>query len=291
MRRGLVLGAGGVVGYAWTVCALRRLETETGWDPRKADLLMGTSAGSILATALAAGVSTSDLLESLRKSVHRGVAPDARDHLPPTPRWRPLSLPMVRAGLRREIPIHAAMVGLLPEGRGDSSALARSIDRLVPEGRWVEHPNCLVVAVDCESGKRVAFGRDEHTSSREAVRASCAVPGWYAPIAIGGRRYMDGGAVSATSLDLVAHEALDEVYVISPMTSTRYVRASSIGEFFERGLRHVMSAALEREVRPCERAGKRVLRIEPTAPELALMGANFMDPRRRASMLDAWFPA
>ena len=48
-RRGLVLGAGGVLGAAWTIGALRALELEHGIDPRTMDVVIGTSAGSVLA--------------------------------------------------------------------------------------------------------------------------------------------------------------------------------------------------------------------------------------------------
>ncbi len=287
-RRGLVLGAGGIVGYAWAVCALRRLEKATGWDPREASLLIGTSAGSVLATELAAGVSVTELYDALYARVRRGTGTSPGAHLPPKPHLRPLSWSMVRAGLRGALPLRVALTGLLPEGRADSGILSRTVEAHVPEGQWVKHPRCLVVAVDCQSGRRVAFGRDREASSREAVRASCAVPGWFAPVAIGGRRYMDGGVVSPTSLDLAATEAVDEVIVVSPLTSPNRVPASSIGEAFERTLRAMMSRVLDAEAAVCERAGKQVLRIEPTAPELALMGPNFMDARRRAAMMDAW---
>ena len=59
MRRGLVLGAGGVLGAAWTIGALAAVQEELGWDPREADVLIGTSAGSVLASALACGVAVS----------------------------------------------------------------------------------------------------------------------------------------------------------------------------------------------------------------------------------------
>ena len=48
-RRGLVLGAGGVLGAAWTIGALTAVQDELGWDPREAEVLIGTSAGSVLA--------------------------------------------------------------------------------------------------------------------------------------------------------------------------------------------------------------------------------------------------
>src|SRR5690606_19316991 len=61
-KTGLVLGAGGVLGAAWLIGALRALEEVTGFDPRGADRLLGTSAGSILAAALGAGIDTNTLL-------------------------------------------------------------------------------------------------------------------------------------------------------------------------------------------------------------------------------------
>ena len=51
-RRALVLGCGGVAGGAWSIAALHHLEQKLDWDARDADILIGTSAGAVLATLL-----------------------------------------------------------------------------------------------------------------------------------------------------------------------------------------------------------------------------------------------
>src|SRR5918998_6013428 len=56
MKIGLVLGAGGVMGGAWLTGGLEALARETGWDPASADRIVGTSAGSMMGSLLAAGV-------------------------------------------------------------------------------------------------------------------------------------------------------------------------------------------------------------------------------------------
>src|SRR3954452_24795840 len=55
MKVGLVLGAGGVTGGSWLTGALYALVEETGWDPGSADIVVGTSAGSVVGTIIAAG--------------------------------------------------------------------------------------------------------------------------------------------------------------------------------------------------------------------------------------------
>src|SRR2546423_13010600 len=55
-RVGLVLGAGGVMGGAWLTGALEALATETGWDPARAERIVGTSAGSLMGALLASGI-------------------------------------------------------------------------------------------------------------------------------------------------------------------------------------------------------------------------------------------
>ena len=54
-RIGLVLGAGGVIGHAFHAGVLAALADDTGWDPRRADVIVGTSAGSIAGALLRAG--------------------------------------------------------------------------------------------------------------------------------------------------------------------------------------------------------------------------------------------
>jgi NTE family protein len=62
LRVGLVLGAGGVAGGAFHAGVLAAVEEATGWDPRRAAVVVGTSAGSITGTSLRAGLSAADLL-------------------------------------------------------------------------------------------------------------------------------------------------------------------------------------------------------------------------------------
>src|SRR5436190_5189138 len=56
MRVGLVLGAGGVLGASWLIGALEALQSETGWDPSEADMIVGTSAGSVVGALTAEGI-------------------------------------------------------------------------------------------------------------------------------------------------------------------------------------------------------------------------------------------
>lgn len=61
---GLVLGAGGVVGQAYQAGVLAALQREANWDPRHADIIVGTSAGSVTGAVLRIGVPATDLAAS-----------------------------------------------------------------------------------------------------------------------------------------------------------------------------------------------------------------------------------
>lgn len=297
MRTGVVLGAGGVLGAAWTIGALAALEAERGWDPRDADVLVGTSAGSVLAGFLGCGVGVDVLLAHQRGIVH-AEAPDlsydpdtdSGGALPPLPRLG-IGSPrgVVSTALRpwRVTPM-GALSAVLPQGRGSLDPVGRLVDAVCPRGAWAAHPQTWVVAMDYDSGRRTTFGRDgsPHSGLRDAVMASCAIPGWYTPVRIGGRRYVDGGACSPTSLDLLAGLGLDEVVVLSPMTSLDYDRPVSVAARIERRMRRLVTRRLVGEVKKVAATGTRVTLLGPGAQDLDAIGANLMDPSRRELVLE-----
>lgn len=296
-RTGVVLGAGGVLGAAWTIGALAALQAERGIDPRDADVLVGTSAGSVLASFLGCGVGVDVLVDHQRGIAH----PDAPDiaydpdrdsggALPPLPRpgiGSPRGALSTALHPWRVTPM-GALSTVLPQGRGSLAPVGRLVDAVCPRGAWGGHPQTWVVAMDYDSGRRVAFGRDgaPHAGLRDAVMASCAIPGWYAPVRIGGRRYVDGGACSPTSLDLLAPLELDEVVVLSPMTSLDYDAPASVAARLERRVRRLSTRRLIGEVKKVAATGTRVTLLGPGAEDLAAIGANLMDPRRRERVLD-----
>lgn len=292
VRRGLVLGAGGVLGAAWTIGALVALQEEYGWDPRDAEVLIGTSAGSVLAASLGAGLAVGDLADHQRGLPVPGIEydHDASGALPPLPRPGIGSVRgLVSSALRpRSVTPMMALSTVLPRGRGSIEPVGQLVDAVVPRGQWSPHPRTWIVAMDYDSGRRVVFGRDGAPTAglRDAVMASCSIPGWYAPVRIGARRYVDGGTCSPTSLDLVARLGLDEVVVLSPMTSQRYDRPRSVGERVERGVRRVVSRRVLTERHKVEAAGTRVTLLGPGPDDLAAIGANLMDPRRRRKVFE-----
>ncbi len=294
VRRGLVLGAGGVLGAAWTIGALVAVQEGYGWDPRTADVLVGTSAGSVLATSLACGIPVDALLHHQQGVVVEGdprieYDADASPALPPLPRPG-IGSPrgVMRAALHpfRTTPL-AALSTVLPQGRGSIEPVGQLVDGVVARGSWAPHPRTWVVAMDYDSGRRVPFGRPGAPAAalRDAVMASCSIPGWYAPVTIDGRRYVDGGACSPTSLDLVARLGLDEVVVLSPMTSLDYDAPTSLAARIERRFRRLVTKRLVGEVKKVVAAGTPVTLLGPGAEDLAGIGANLMDPRRREQVL------
>ncbi|HVE64751.1 MAG TPA: patatin-like phospholipase family protein [Mycobacteriales bacterium] len=294
-RRGLVLGAGGVLGAAWSIGALAAVEEALGWDATTAEVIVGTSAGSVLAAFLGSGVRTETLLNHQRGIIAPGDPLIDYDYegeraLPRLPRMR-LGSPalLVRTALhpRRVTPMTAMSAAFL-EGRGSLAPLGDLVEAVAPRGTWATHPRTWIVAMDHATGKRIPFGRDGAPSSdlRDAVMASCAIPGWYAPVEIGGRRYVDGGICSPTSLDLVAPLELDEVVVISPLTSTEMDSPTTAAAKVERYVRKLVTRRLLREAERVRSGGARVILLGPGPEDLDAIGANLMDPSRREHVLE-----
>ncbi|MCW2726480.1 MAG: Patatin [Frankiales bacterium] len=296
VRRGLVLGAGGVLGAAWTIGALAAVREEYDWDPREAEVLIGTSAGSVLASALGCGIGVETLLNHQQGVVAPGDPRIEYDTdkgtggaLPPLPR---LGIGTARGVLNsalhpRKVTPMGALAAVLPQGRGSMAPVGQLVDGVLPDGGWAPHPQLWVVAMDYDNGRRVAFGREASPPAelRDAVMASCSIPGWYAPVRIGERRYVDGGTCSPTSLDLVAGLGLDEVVVLSPMTSLTFDRPTSVGARIERRFRRLVTRRLLGEMRKVAATGTKVTMLGPGAEDLAVIGANLMDPRRRERVL------
>jgi|SRR5579884_38018 len=292
MRRGLVLGCGGPVGFAWTVATLRELELAWDWDARTAEVIIGTSAGAELACLLGGDVPLGDVLAALSGPdqapdwLVRHVGVDA-GRLPGRPAPRIGSTGLAMRAMRLKAPALAGLVGLLPVVEGDAGWLRELAERLASADGWVEHPATWLVAADADTGERVAFGAPgaPPATLAEAVNASWGLPMWLAPVTIGGRRYIDGGVLSPASADLAAPLGLDELVVLAPMASSRPGRPVGLLARGERLVRRRMTRILDAEISTVESAGTVVRRFEPTGRDLAVMGANFMDRRRQAATI------
>lgn len=296
-RRGLVLGAGGVLGAAWTIGALQAIAEVEGVDASTADVIVGTSAGSVLAALLGSGLTVADLLDHQRGmplphelGVDWSYDSATGGALPPRPRLSVGSPALLRRTVAhpRQLPPLAVLAALTPPGTGTLAEVGRTVAAVAGKDGWSRHPGVLVVAMDYDSGRRVAFGRDGSPRARidQAVMASCAIPGWYAPVSIGGRRYVDGGTLSTTSVDLLARDQLDEVYVLAPMAAFVSDSPRHIAARLERRIRRRVTRRLLAEAQKVSRSGTSVTVLAPGPEDLAEIGANLMDPSRRLAVLE-----
>jgi NTE family protein len=298
-RVGLVLGAGGVAGGAFHAGVLAALAQGAGWDPRRASIVVGTSAGSISGTSLRAGLPAPDLLARAQgrplsaegQRVLRQVGPiPSPSPLRPARQPRPaadVAATLARAARRpwnaRPTALAAA---LLPEGTVSTDLIADGIGALLPDV-WPPDP-LWICAVRQSDGRRVVFGRGARRPRvADAVSASCAIPGFFAPVVIDGEAYLDGGVHSPTNADVLRDEELDLVIVSSPMSRRgRRPRLSP-----DQPMRIWAGALLDAEVRRLRRRGVTVAAIQPDDSVLATMGLNPMDPSRRGSIATAAYEA
>ena len=284
------------MGGAFHAGVLAALEEATGWDPRRAAIVVGTSAGSISGAGLRAGLSAADMLARAtdRPMSAEGAAllrdvdgPAGVPPLRPARAARPpaqLAATLARAAARpfRARP-WALIAGLLPEGSVSTEMISQGIAPLFGSA-WPSAP-LWICAVHQADGRRVVFGRDaERAALPEAVAASCAIPGFFETVAIGGERYIDGGVHSPTNADVLRPAAadLDLVVVSSPMS----LAGRRPGLSVDRPARRWAGALLDAEALVLRRRGLHVIAFQPTADDAALMGFNAMDPARRAAVAD-----
>jgi NTE family protein len=183
-------------------------------------------------------------------------------------------------------PLPTVLSGWLPKGLFSTEPLKDVVRRVVPDG-WSPHPNLWVVACDHASGERVAFGREgfPHADLADAVAASCAIPGFYRPVTIGGRDYVDGGVCSASNLDLLADLDLDVVICLNPTSTLHPLRALN-PRLWPNFLMHRGSGRqLGSESKVVRAAGTDVVLVQPTGRDLEVMGTNLMSGKRRNDVI------
>jgi NTE family protein len=297
MRRGLVLGGGGVLGSAWMIGAMQAYELATGVEMASFDLIVGTSAGAVLSALIGHGVEVETMVDQQLGVPLAG--PPRLDYLtinatmPPPPRLRIGSRRLLAASARnpRSVTPLVALTAVLPRGRGRMEPIEELIEAAGARAggpAWPRRPAVWIVAMDYGTGRRVVFGAPgtPRAPLARAVVASCAIPGWYEPVRIGDRLYVDGGARSATSLDLFAGEGLDEVLVLAPAASFTPDHPRHPAARIERRFRRAATRRLAREAEVVRAEGVGVTILTPGPEDLGVIGANLMDVGRIPRVLE-----
>ena len=257
LRRGLVLGGGGITGIAWETGLLLGLQ-DLGVDVTDADVVVGTSAGSVVGAQITTAIALSDLF----------------NYQVSTPKPAPLATisPLVLVGFARamirargDLEAFGRHVGQWSSRRAAAGKLPSVEERYdairerLPIQEWGPGRRLQVTAVDAGSGVLRVFDGTDGVSLVEAVAASCAVPGVYPPVPIQGSTYIDGGARSGSNADLVS--SCDRVLGFTPV---------------------------DRAVGPMRTAGQLLgdvphLVVSPDAASVAAIGKNVLDPAQRAA--------
>jgi NTE family protein len=288
----LVLGGGGMLGEAWMMGVLAGIEDATGFDLRRCEYFVGTSAGAIVAAHLVAGdpprrpSSVGTEVEVASGEPASSLAAVALDAARRAGAWAlaagasfaPLALGLAAPGGAL---MRASMLRRLPRPHDTLDDLRRQIERTGAgfDGRL------RIAAVDRRSGRRVIFGSPGAplATVAEAVAASCTVPWLFAPVQIGGREYVDGGLWSPTNLDAAPAGRDTHVLCLNPTASL--VGSHSVLAM----VRNVASSAVSLEALALRRRGAAVQSVAPNTECAAAMGTNFMDREPRSRVLDGGY--
>ncbi len=287
----LVLGGGGILGEAWMSAVLAGLEETTGFDARGCEGYVGTSAGSIVAAVLVAGVDPRSRLGELPEQPPVATA-DMDDKSGLVGRalelgldaGRTVAAPLAALGLRAtEVPgalVRRAALRRSPRGRRSLAGLAEEVERM--GAQW--DGRLSISAVEVDRGRRVMFGANDAPAATvaDAVCASCAIPGVFRPLVLDGRSYVDGGVWSPTNMDRAPARRGSSVLCLNPTGSMRPSRGMPFGAIglASRSLAEVEALALRRR-------GAHVTVVAPDAASVEAMGPNLMDARPRAAVIAA----
>jgi len=263
VEKALVLGGGGITGVAWEIGILAGL-ADIGIDLTDADLVIGTSAGSIVGVDVRSGVGLAELYKVQTRPLGAGDV-YARMGLGVLAKYVGAMI------FSRKPDVARARVGAMAlRARTESEEERRRVieSRLTisewPAGRL------QITAVDALTGDLVVFDAASGVRLLDAVGASCAVPGIWPAVTINGRRYIDGGIRSPANADLA--EGCGSVVVIAPLGSGIGALASPV-----------------RQAAKLAESGARVSLVKPDKTALRAIGRNVLDPARRPASARAGY--
>ena len=256
MTTAVVLAGGGLTGIAWELGVLLGLR-ENGVDvPRDADLIIGTSAGSVVGTQLSQGRDLAELFQ-------RQLEPDTNEI---SPHIDIETLTQVYGNMRGG----GTQTDEQRRAIGEIALNASTVDwptrRAVIQGRvgtdeWPSG-NLVLTTIDAHSGEFITWTKDSGVGLIDAVASSCAVAGVWPCVPINGHMYFDGGFRNAANASLAA--GYEDVWVLAPLSGDA-------------------SPAVENEVQKLRAAGAIVRYITSDDEAKAAMGVNSLDPRARGA--------
>jgi NTE family protein len=252
-RTALVLGGGGITGIAWEIGILHGL-AEHGVDLTDADVVVGTSAGSVVGSQITSGLTLEELYaEQLAPADSEIGGAFSRSGA------IRLVIPYVLPGSGRDKLRRVGSLAMKAHAPGSVDRVGVIRSRL-PVHEWPDR-DLRVTAVEAETGRFTVFDRDSDVDLVSAVAASCAVPTVWPPVAVGDRHYVDGGMRSTANVDLVA--GADRVVVLAPLPRSFSKKSSIRAQLGKVGPREWSVVA-------------------PDPEALAAFGKNLLDPAKRA---------
>ncbi|MCC9737823.1 patatin-like phospholipase family protein [Streptomyces sp. MNU89] len=254
----LVLGGGGLTGIGWEAGVLAGL-AEAGADPGAADVVIGTSAGSVVGAQLTSGSVTLEQLYERQLVDPRG---EVAGRVGPAVMSR-YALAALRSSDTRAFGRRMGRLALATRTAAGEADRRAVIGRRLLSHAWPER-RLLITAVDAATGEFRVFDAASGVGIVDAVAASCAVPGVWPPVTIGGRHWIDGGVRSSANADVA--DGCRRVLILAPMAGGG-------------GPVPTVRAQAERLVA----GGARVELITPDRAARAAFGRNPLDPARRAA--------
>jgi NTE family protein len=283
-RIGLVLGGGGYAGTAFHAGVLTAL-ARSGWDARSAEVIIGTSAGATSASLLRAGLPPGEYLDLVLGKPRSAAVEELMDGIGPLRRAPRLALPRLRPTaphlVRRTLPLGVRMAALGPVGRVKVEDISPGYGHRFD--RWPQHRQTWISAVSLATGERVLFGKDRTATVAQAVSASVAIPGYFAPVVIDDVPYVDGGAWSTHHADVLAQAPGLDLVVISAPSATSNPKALDPPNLQRRAI----ARQLARELQWTRDRGVPVLAFAPDRAVRDAIGMNSMALNRRARVATA----
>src|SRR5918999_3196246 len=316
-KTALVLGGGGITGAAYHLGVLNAIYAVSADLPTTGfDIYVGTSAGAIIGSCLANGITPSELIRANLNHASASIPGIGADEV-----MRPDRKGLVRSAIRWPFGILGALrryaghpfttrlidgLGALAEGLPAAFYTTDGTERYLKTifdapGRsnafGMTARKLFITATDVDTAQRVVFGEKEAPSAliSEAAAASTAIPLLYAPREVGGRHYLDGGLRSTTNIDVAISHGATLIVCVNPLVpyvhDVRYLLPTATGlpsrYMSQNGFPHIAAqtfrimaqAQVEKEIELISNARPDVdiILIEPRRDDEHLFVFNLMD--------------